>query len=132
MKRPAALRELGADVIELDVRPWNEEARTVYERWGFRESKLTLAANAEDLEARLSQEGPAPSHGLVFAQTDDESHVAKAVHAYMPRLGRLGHSRTRIRPPPAGSRWTTSYAAATRPCSAASRRSSPTARVALC
>jgi ribosomal protein S18 acetylase RimI-like enzyme len=96
----AALRELGADVIELDVRPWNEEARTVYERWGFRESKLTLAAKAEDLEARLSQEGPAPSHGLVFAQTDDESHVAKAVHAYMPRLGRSG--RTDVHPPANG------------------------------
>ena len=42
----AMLCERGADVIELDVRPWNEEARVVYERWGFRESKLTLAVNA--------------------------------------------------------------------------------------
>ncbi len=95
-----ALRERGAEVIELDVQSSNVEARTVYERWGFRESKLTLVTKAEDLEARLSQEAPAPSHGLVFAQTDDESHVAKAVHAYMPRLGRS--SRTDVHPPANG------------------------------
>ena len=66
-------------MIELDVRPWNDEARAVYERWGFQQSKLTLATKAEDLEQRLSQDAPAPSHGLVFAQTDDETRVAKAV-----------------------------------------------------
>jgi ribosomal protein S18 acetylase RimI-like enzyme len=92
-----ALRERGAEVIELDVRPWNEEARTVYERWGFRESKLTLATKAEDLEERLSKDAPAPSHGLVFAQTDDETRVTKAVRAYVPRLGRS--ARTDVHPP---------------------------------
>ena len=45
-----ALRERGADTIELDVRPWNGEALAVYERWGFRQSKLTLATKAGDLE----------------------------------------------------------------------------------
>jgi ribosomal protein S18 acetylase RimI-like enzyme len=98
----AALREWGADVIELDVRPWNDEARTVYERWGFQQSKLTLATKAEDLEQRLSQDAPAPSHGLVFAQTDDETRVAKAVRAYVPRLGRS--ARTDVHPPVNG--WT--------------------------
>ena len=96
----AALRGRGAEVIELDVRPWNEEARTVYERWGFRESKLTLATKADELETRLSQDAPAPSHGLVFAQTDDEARVTKAVRAYVPRLGRSG--RTDIHPPANG------------------------------
>ena len=84
----SALRERGAEVIELDVRPWNDEARVVYERWGFRESKLTLAAKADELERRLSRDAPAPSHGLVFAQTDDEARVSKAVETYVPRLGR--------------------------------------------
>ena len=96
----AALRGQGAEVIELDVRPWNEEARTVYERWGFRESKLTLATKADELETRLSQDAPAPSQGLVFAQTDDEARVTKAVRAYVPRLGRSG--RTDIHPPANG------------------------------
>jgi ribosomal protein S18 acetylase RimI-like enzyme len=95
-----ALRDRGAEVIELDVRPWNDEALAVYERWGFRESKVTLAATADDLEARLSQEAPAPSHGLVFAQTDDETRVAKAVQAYVPRLGRSRH--TDVHPPANG------------------------------
>lgn len=95
-----ALRGRGADVIELEVRPWNDEARAVYERWGFRESKVTLGAKAEDLEARLSQETPAPSHGLVFAQTDDETRVTKAVRAYVPRLGRS--ARTNVHPPKNG------------------------------
>jgi ribosomal protein S18 acetylase RimI-like enzyme len=96
----AALRGRGAEVIELDVRPWNDEARAVYERWGFRESKLTLAAKSEDLEARLTQDAPAPSHGLVFAQTDDETRVAKAVRSYVPRLGRS--ARTDVHPPANG------------------------------
>ena len=96
----AALRERGADVIELDVRPWNDEARAVYERWGFHQSKLTLATKAQDLEQRLSQDAPAPSHGLVFAQTDDETRVAKAVRAYVPRLGRS--ARTDVHPPANG------------------------------
>ena len=87
-------------MIELDVRPWNDEARAVYERWGFHQSKLTLATKAEDLEQRLSQDAPAPSHGLVFAQTDDETRVAKAVQSYVPRLGRSGW--TDIHPPANG------------------------------
>jgi ribosomal protein S18 acetylase RimI-like enzyme len=92
-----ALRERGANVIELEVRPWNDEARAVYERWGFRESKLTLMTNADDLEERLSREAPEPSHGLVFAQTDDETRVGKAVSQYVPRLGRS--ARTEVHPP---------------------------------
>jgi ribosomal protein S18 acetylase RimI-like enzyme len=96
----SALRERGAEVVELEVRPWNDEARAVYERWGFRESKLTLAAKAEELELRLSQEAPAPSRGLVFAQTDDETHVTKAVRVYVPRLGRS--ARTDVHPPKNG------------------------------
>jgi len=96
----AALRARGAAVVELDVRPWNDEARAVYERWGFRESKLTLAAQAGDLEDRLSREAPEPAHGLVFAQTDDESRVSKAVYAFVPRLGRS--ARTDVHPPANG------------------------------
>ncbi|HEU0303316.1 MAG TPA: GNAT family N-acetyltransferase [Gaiellaceae bacterium] len=96
----AALRARGAEVVELDVRPWNDEARTVYERWGFKESKLTLAAQARDLEGRLSRESPPPSRGLVFVQTDDEARVTKAVRAFLPRLGRS--TRTDVHPPENG------------------------------
>ena len=92
-------------------RPWNEEAARSTSAGAF-ESKLTLV-KAQDLEQRLSQDAPAPSHGLVFAQTDDETRVAKAVRTYVPRLGRSRaptstHRRT------AGSQSTTSSAAAIR------------------
>ncbi len=53
-----------------------------------------------DLEQRLSQDAPPPSDGLVFAQTDDEARVAKAVRAYVPRLGRS--ARTDVHPPANG------------------------------
>lgn len=82
------LRTLGAEVVELEVRPWNPDARTVYERWGFRESKLTLAVKVDELDERLSRDGLPPSRGLVFAQTDDEQMVDRAVRTFLPRLGR--------------------------------------------
>ena len=98
----SALRERGAKVVELEVKATNDDARAVYERWGFRESKLTLVAGLADLEVRLSREAPEPSHGLVFAQTDDEARVTKAVGAYLPRLGRS--DRTDVHSPVNG--WT--------------------------
>jgi ribosomal protein S18 acetylase RimI-like enzyme len=84
----ARLRVAGAEVVELEVDPGNAEARTVYERWGFRESNITLFVDAAALEARLSKEAREPSRGLVFAQTDDESRVDQAVRSFLPRLGR--------------------------------------------
>jgi ribosomal protein S18 acetylase RimI-like enzyme len=94
------LREHGAEVVELDVRPWNVEARAAYERWGFRESSLTLFASAADLEARLSRSSSTPSHGLVFVQTDDESKVEEVVRSFLPRLGQS--PRTDVHPPANG------------------------------
>jgi len=82
------LRAQGAEVVELEVRASNAEARAVYERWGFRESKLVLAAAADELDERLSRDGAEPSYGLVFAQTDDEQMVDGAVRTFLPRLGR--------------------------------------------
>jgi len=96
----AALKVKGAEAIELDVQPWNQPARAMYERWGFNESLLTLAADAGELEARLSREAPESSRGLVFAQTDDEAMVDRAVRTFLPRLGRS--ERTDVHPPKNG------------------------------
>jgi ribosomal protein S18 acetylase RimI-like enzyme len=90
------LRAQGADVVSLEVQAENADARVVYERWGFRETLLTLDAPVEDLEDRLSREAPEPSHGLVFVQTDDESMVDKAARTFLPRLGRS--PRTDVHP----------------------------------
>ena len=93
----ARLRALGADKVELEVQPSNDEARLVYERWGFRESAVTLFAPLDELEGRLSREAPEPSYGLVFVQSDDTSRVEQAVRSYVPRLGRS--ERTDVRRP---------------------------------
>jgi ribosomal protein S18 acetylase RimI-like enzyme len=82
------LRGEGAEAIELDVQPWNEPPRGMYERWGFSESLVRLAAPAAELEQRLSRVAPWSSRGVVFVQTDDESKVERAVRAFLPRLGR--------------------------------------------
>lgn len=89
------LRDRGAEEIELEVRPSNQEARVVYERWGFQERTLRLSVPAAALEERLSREAPEPSYGLVFVQSDDESRVGQAVRAFMPRLGRSAHTEVR-------------------------------------
>jgi ribosomal protein S18 acetylase RimI-like enzyme len=94
------LRERGAEVVELEVQPSNDDARTVYERWGFRESQLTLVVAVDELEERLSRESAPPSYGLVFAQTDDEAQVDQAVRTFLPRLGRS--ERTEVHAPANG------------------------------
>ena len=94
------LRQQGAEFVSLEVFSENEDARTVYERWGFREARVWLEVAADELEEHLSRETPAPSHGIVFAQTDDATRVTKAVSAFLPRLGRS--ARTDVRPPANG------------------------------
>jgi ribosomal protein S18 acetylase RimI-like enzyme len=93
----ALMMARGAEAIELDVAASNEEARAVYERWGFTESLVRLAAPAGELEERLSRDAPSPSLGLVFVQSDDTPRIEQAVRSYLPRLGRS--SRTDVRSP---------------------------------
>lgn len=94
------LRRRGAEVIALEVSSDNAEARAVYERWGFRETRLRLEMGAGDLEERLSREEPEPSYGVVYVQSDDTSRIDQAVRSYVPRLGRS--ARTDVRPPANG------------------------------
>lgn len=83
----ARLQSSGAEMIELEVMAGNRDARTVYERWGMRETELTLAARADELEARLSGETKTRSFGSVHVQTDDRAAVERAVERFVPRLG---------------------------------------------
>ena len=46
LEAAAALRDRGADVLELEVLQSNERARAVYERWGFAPVELTWASDA--------------------------------------------------------------------------------------
>jgi ribosomal protein S18 acetylase RimI-like enzyme len=77
----------GADMLELDVLASNEEARAVYERWGFAPVELALAAPIDRLVERFAP--PAgPTFGSIHVQTDDVSAVERAVLKTLPRLGR--------------------------------------------
>ena len=100
LEASSRLRALGANSVELEVQPSNDDARVIYERWGFRELSVRLVAPLDELEERLSKEQPEPSFGLVFVQSDDTSRVDQAVRSYVPRLGRS--PRTDVRPPSNG------------------------------
>ncbi|MFL5943452.1 MAG: GNAT family N-acetyltransferase [Gaiellaceae bacterium] len=66
----------GAEVIELDVLASNAEARTVYERWGFKPVELKLGAPVAQLEQRLAP-AEGPTFGFVHVQTDDVEKVRR-------------------------------------------------------
>jgi GNAT superfamily N-acetyltransferase len=70
------LREVGAEVLELEVLASNEEARSIYERWGFKPVELTLGAPLAQLEQRLAP-ADGPTFGAVHVQTDDVEKVRR-------------------------------------------------------
>jgi len=72
----AAMRESGAEVVELDVVASNEGARAVYSRWGFQAFELRLAARVDELEQRLDP-AEGPTFGFVHVQTDDIEKVKR-------------------------------------------------------
>jgi ribosomal protein S18 acetylase RimI-like enzyme len=78
----AAMREAGAEVIELDVVASNEVALATYTRWGFQPFELRLAAPVEDLEQRLVP-ADGPTFGFVHVQTDDVEKVKRDAAKYL-------------------------------------------------
>lgn len=96
----SALRQRGAETVQLEVQSDNEPARAVYERWGFRETHLVLAVEAEDVVRKLAEVARGPSLGRVYVQTDDATAIQRAVAQFVPRLGRS--ERTIVHPPADG------------------------------
>jgi len=82
------LRELGAEVLELEVLASNQGARSVYERFGFSPAELTLAARVDELVDRLAATEKGPTFGSIHVQTDDVAAVERAVQKALPRFGR--------------------------------------------
>jgi len=70
------LREAGAEMLELEVLASNEEARSIYERWGLKPVELTLGAPLAQLEQRLAP-STGPTFGFVHVQTDDVEKVKR-------------------------------------------------------
>jgi ribosomal protein S18 acetylase RimI-like enzyme len=89
----SALRDRGAEMLELEVLQSNERARAVYERWGFSPVELTLAAPIDALVRRLDPAAGGPTFGSVHVQTDDVTTVERAVQKVLPRLGRSEHTK---------------------------------------
>jgi ribosomal protein S18 acetylase RimI-like enzyme len=88
----SALRDRGADVLELEVLESNSRARAVYERWGFATVERTLATPIDALVRRLDPAAAGPTFGSVHVQTDDAGAVERAVQKVLPRLGRSEHT----------------------------------------
>jgi hypothetical protein len=70
------LREAGAEMLELEVLASNAEARSIYDRWGFKPVELTLGASIAQLEQRLAP-ADGPTFGFVHVQTDDVEKVKR-------------------------------------------------------
>ena len=72
----AQMREGGVDMLELEVLASNAEARSIYDRWGFKPVELTLGAPLAQLEQRLAP-ADGPTFGFVHVQTDDVEKVKR-------------------------------------------------------
>jgi hypothetical protein len=81
-------QDLGAEWVTLDVKATNAAARTLYERLGFVEAHVVLAAPAETLLSATSDSGSSATLGGVYVQTDDQGVIADAVRRFVPRLYR--------------------------------------------
>jgi ribosomal protein S18 acetylase RimI-like enzyme len=82
------LREAGASVLTLEVQLDNANARTTYERLGFKADSVSMYAPLSQLLERVERAPRGPSFGSVHVQTDNDGAVAQAVRKYVPRLGR--------------------------------------------
>src|SRR5260370_26515834 len=85
------LQSRGVDTLELEVLASNEDAREVYERWGFAPVELTLAAPVGALVERLDRSA-GPTFGSIHVQTDDAGAVERDVHKALPRMGHSEHT----------------------------------------
>jgi ribosomal protein S18 acetylase RimI-like enzyme len=76
------LREVGVEMIELEVLASNTEARSIYDRWGFKPVELTLAASVDQLGQRLAP-ADGPTFGFVHVQTDDVEKVKRGAVKFL-------------------------------------------------
>jgi ribosomal protein S18 acetylase RimI-like enzyme len=83
----AALKEMGAEQVNLHVQVSNPVGRTVWQRLGFKEASIWMTTPLDELESRVAAE-EAPSYGSVYVQTDDAAKIETVARRYIPRLGR--------------------------------------------
>jgi N-acetylglutamate synthase-like GNAT family acetyltransferase len=86
----------GVGNVGIDVMLTNDAALTLYKRLGFTPLEYFMAATRELLAERLASTARPPSVGSLHVQTDDENAVERAVHTFLPRVGRS--ERTEVLP----------------------------------
>jgi ribosomal protein S18 acetylase RimI-like enzyme len=99
-----ALAARGAAFLQLEVASGNAVARSIYQRWGFRDDVVTLVAPLDHLRERLAPGRHAESFASIHVQTDDRGAVERAVAEFAPRVGSKGN---RVEGPRNG--WTAVY-----------------------
>ncbi len=91
-------------VVSLEIDAENGVARTVYQRWGFRDDSVLMVAPVEHLRERLAPGRNATSFGSVHVQSDDRPWVERTAREFAPRIGSPG---SRVEGPRNG--WTAVY-----------------------
>jgi ribosomal protein S18 acetylase RimI-like enzyme len=86
-------RERGVEHVTLDVLTSNATARTVWQRLGFEELALYMAAPLDALERRLASSGGPAAFGSIHVQTDDRDRVRREFDKYRPRIAAPGAGR---------------------------------------
>jgi ribosomal protein S18 acetylase RimI-like enzyme len=85
-----ALAGAGARHLDLEVMSGNAVARSIYQRWGFREDVITMVAPLEELRERLAPGRHSESFASIHVQTDDVGAVERATAQFAPRVGSKG------------------------------------------
>ena len=82
----AEMKDKGAILVSLDVLTTNARARTVWQKLGFEEVQLSMAAPIEALERRLADTPTGESQATTHVQSDDRVSVERALAQFVPRL----------------------------------------------
>jgi GNAT superfamily N-acetyltransferase len=85
-------REAGLEHVSLEVLLRNADARRLYERLGFAPVDVFMVAPLGALAERLRTDERPASFASLHVQTDDEAAVERAVHQFLPRLGRSANT----------------------------------------
>jgi GNAT superfamily N-acetyltransferase len=97
----------GIEFVHVETGAGNAVARTVYQRWGFRDDLVTMIAPVAELRERLAPGRHATSFASLHVQTDDRAWVERTVTEFARRIRSTG---SRVEGPRNG--WTAVYDAA--------------------
>jgi ribosomal protein S18 acetylase RimI-like enzyme len=104
LRAAAAAQDGDVRFVDLEVTSSNAAARSVYQRWGFREDATVMVVPVDELGDRLAPGRHATSFASLHVQSDDRAWVERTATEFSRRLGSDG---SRVEGPRNG--WTTVY-----------------------